>query len=199
MSDAILDKNNIATQAGNITVYNYDGVTREYISSSVEYLAMGVGIPANSAVDEPPAKKKGKATCRNAAGDGWESVADHRGETVYRIENGEPVEITAPGDYPTGTTTLFTSTPYDEWDGEKWVTDTDAQHAADVAAAEHQKTALLAAAQDTISIWQTELQLGIISDDDKASLISWLSYIKELQTVDTDASPDINWPVAPVA
>ena len=65
-------------------------------------------------------------------------------------------------------------------------------------AAEQQKTALLLEAQATISLWQTELQLGIISDDDKASLISWLSYIKALQTVDTDAASDINWPVSPV-
>lgn len=199
MTDAILDKNNIATQAGNITAYNYDGTTREYISSSVEYLAVGVGIPANSTVDEPPAKKKGKAICRDTSGAGWEYVADHRGETVYSTETGEAIEVTIPGDYPTGTTTTAPTTPYDEWDGEKWVTDTDAQHTADVAAAEQQKAALLATAQDAISIWQTELQLGIISDDDKASLISWLSYIKELQVVDTESAPDINWPVAPAA
>ncbi len=196
---AILDKNNIATTAGDLTVYNYAADTREYLSSAVEYLAVGVGIPANSAVDEPPAKKKGKAICRNADDAGWGYVADHRGETVYSTENGEPVEVTAPGDYPAGTTTTAPATPYDEWDGEKWVTDTDAQHTADVAAAEQQKAAMLAEAQATISIWQTELQLGIISDDDKASLISWLSYIKELQSVDTDAAPDINWPVAPAA
>ncbi len=199
MSDAILDKNNIATQAGNITVYNYDSSTREYISSSVEYLAVGVGIPANSAVDEPPAKKEGKAICRNAAGAGWVYVAEHRGETVYSTENGESIEVTAPGDYPEGTTTTAPATPYDEWDGEKWVTDADAQHADDVASAERRKAALLAEAQNTISIWQTELQLGIISDNDKASLISWLSYIKELQAVDTDMAPDINWQAVPEA
>ncbi|CAH6661969.1 tail fiber assembly protein [Pseudocitrobacter vendiensis] len=64
-------------------------------------------------------------------------------------------------------------------------------------AAAQRKAALLAEAQGAISIWQTELQLGIISEDDKASLISWLAYIKELQTVDTDAAPNINWPTAP--
>ncbi|HAV8470759.1 TPA: tail fiber assembly protein, partial [Escherichia coli] len=45
--------------------------------------------------------------------------------------------------------------------------------------------------------WQTELQLGIISDDDKASLINWLSYIKDIQAVDTSSAPDINWPESP--
>jgi hypothetical protein len=59
----------------------------------------------------------------------------------------------------------------------------EAQHAADVEAAEQQKAALLAEAQTTISLWQTELQLGIISDEDKASLIAWMNYIKAVQAV----------------
>ncbi|HAV1716392.1 TPA: tail fiber assembly protein [Enterobacter hormaechei subsp. steigerwaltii] len=66
-----------------------------------------------------------------------------------------------------------------------------------VAQAEMNKQSLLISARSTISIWQTELQLGIISDDDKASLINWLSYIKELQAIDTSSAPDINWPSQP--
>ncbi|EMA3598805.1 tail fiber assembly protein, partial [Salmonella enterica] len=53
MTHAELNNDQIATVAGNVTVYNYDGETREYLSSSVEYLAVGVGIPANSCIDEP--------------------------------------------------------------------------------------------------------------------------------------------------
>ncbi|ENJ2508540.1 tail fiber assembly protein [Escherichia coli] len=68
-----------------------------------------------------------------------------------------------------------------------------------VAQAEMNKQSLLISARSTISIWQTELQLGIISDDDKASLISWLSYIKELQAIDTSSAPDISWSSPPEA
>ncbi|EEW1971734.1 tail fiber assembly protein, partial [Escherichia coli] len=46
MHKAILNSELIATKAGDVTVYNYDGETREYISTSTEYLAVGVGIPA---------------------------------------------------------------------------------------------------------------------------------------------------------
>lgn len=53
MNNAILNDDLIAVQAGNIVVYNYDGETREYISESTEYLAVGVGIPANSCLDAP--------------------------------------------------------------------------------------------------------------------------------------------------
>lgn len=197
MAQAKLNSEFIATVAGDITVFNYDGETCEYLSSSVEYLPVGVGIPANSCTDAPGESKEEFAICRTADFTAWEYVADHRGETVYSTKTGESEIISLPGDYPEGTTTLAPATPYDTWNGNEWVTDTEAQHAADVEAAEQQKTALLLEAQATISLWQTELQLGIISDDDKASLISWLSYIKALQTVDTDAASDINWPVSP--
>ncbi|HCD9774105.1 tail fiber assembly protein [Enterobacter hormaechei] len=197
MTQAKLNSEFIATVAGDITVFNFEGETREYLSSSVEYLAVGVGIPANSCTDAPGESKEGLAICRTADFTAWEYVADHRGETVYSTETGEPEIVSLPGDYPEGTTTLAPATPYDKWDGSEWITDTEAQHVADVEAAEQQKAVLLLEAQATISLWQTELQLGIISDGDKASLISWLSYIKALQTVDTDAASDINWPVSP--
>lgn len=66
-----------------------------------------------------------------------------------------------------------------------------------VSQAEMNKQSLLISARSTISIWQTELQLGIISDDDKASLISWLAFIKEVQAIDTNSAPDISWPIPP--
>ncbi|QLO47191.1 tail fiber assembly protein [Enterobacter cloacae] len=199
MTDAILNNEKIATSAGDIKVYNYDGVTREYLSSMVEYLAVGVGIPANSCTDAPGESKDDFAICRTADSTAWEYVADHRGETVYSTETGEAVAITVPGDYPEGTTTQAPVTEYDTWNGSEWVTDTEAQHTAEVVAAEQQKAALLVQAQATISLWQTELQLGIISDEDKASLIAWMNYIKAVQAVDASAAPDINWPEKPEA
>ncbi|WP_285834325.1 tail fiber assembly protein [Escherichia coli] len=63
--------------------------------------------------------------------------------------------------------------------------------------AEQQKAQKLSDAQNKISLWQTELQLGIISDEDKASLIAWVGYIKELQSVDTSVVPDVDWPIEP--
>ncbi len=53
MNSAILNNELIAVQAGNIIVYNYDSETKEYISASTEYLAVGVGIPAYSCLDAP--------------------------------------------------------------------------------------------------------------------------------------------------
>ena len=109
MAKAKLSSEHIATVAGDITVFNYDGETREYLSSSVEYLAVGVGVPANACTEAPGEAKAGSAICRTADLTAWEYVADHRGETVYSTVTGEAVIISAPGDYPEGTTTLAPS------------------------------------------------------------------------------------------
>ncbi|MCV5169194.1 tail fiber assembly protein, partial [Escherichia coli] len=76
----------IAVQEGNIIVYNYNSETREYISASTEFLAVGVGIPAYSCLDAPGTHKAGYAICRSADLNSWEYVPDHRGETVYNTE-----------------------------------------------------------------------------------------------------------------
>ncbi|EPR5758409.1 tail fiber assembly protein, partial [Escherichia coli] len=160
MNKVVLNNELIAIKAGDITVYNYDGETREYISTSTEYLAVGVGIPACSCLDAPGAYKAGYAICRSADFNSWEYVPDHRGETVYSTETGESKEITAPGDYPENTTTIAPLTSYDKWDGEKWVTDTEAQHNAAVDAAEVRRQSLIDAAMASISLIQLKLQAG---------------------------------------
>jgi len=66
-----------------------------------------------------------------------------------------------------------------------------------VAYAEAEKGQKLSLATVTISLWQTELQLGIISDEDKASLIAWLAYIKALKNTDISNPSNINWPLLP--
>ncbi|EED3923826.1 tail fiber assembly protein [Salmonella enterica subsp. enterica serovar Give] len=63
--------------------------------------------------------------------------------------------------------------------------------------AEQKKSALLAVAKSTISLWQTELMLGAISDGDKSSLTEWMAYIKALQAVDISEPESITWPDAP--
>lgn len=112
MNKAVLNSELIAIKAGDITVYNYDGETREYISTSTEYLAVGVGIPACSCLDAPGTHKAGYAICRSVDLNSWEYVPDHRGEVVYSTETGDTKEITVPGDYPENTTTTGRQVPH---------------------------------------------------------------------------------------
>ncbi|KAB7668105.1 tail fiber assembly protein [Plesiomonas shigelloides] len=72
-------------------------------------------------------------------------------------------------------------------------------HDEEVAIADSQKSSLLQSASRKIGFWQTQLQLGMISDADKASLIAWMNYITALQSVDTSTAPDIDWPTTPDA
>ena len=193
-----LDENGFATEAGYITVYNYSGETREFISSSVEYLPFGVGVPGNSCIDAPGGKRDGFAIRRNTDLTGWEYVADHRGEIVYNTGTGESKEITALGDYPENTTTIAPLTPYDKWDGEKWVTDTEAQHSAAVEAAEAPRQSLIDAAMASISLIQLKLQAGRkLTQPENTRLNAVLDYIDAVTATDTSTAPDVIWPIPP--
>ncbi|NUC42212.1 tail fiber assembly protein [Escherichia coli] len=200
MDNAVLNSEFIATKAGDITVYNYDGETREYISTSSEYLAVGVGIPAYSCLDAPGIHREGYVICRSADFNSWEYVSDHRGETVYSTETGESKEITALGDYPENTTTIAPLTPYDKWDGEKWVTDTEAQYSAAVDAAEIQRQSLIDAAMASISLIQLKLQAGRkLTQTETTRLNAVLDYIDAVTATDTSTAPDVIWPELPEA
>ncbi|EGO4198465.1 tail fiber assembly protein, partial [Escherichia coli] len=163
-----------------------------------EYLAVGVGIPAYSCLDAPGTHKAGYAICRSADFNSWEYVPDHRGEIVFSTETGESKEITAPGDYPDNTTTIAPLTPYDKWDGEKWVTDTEAQHSAAVDAAEAQRQSLIDTAMASISLIQLKLQAGRnLTQAETSRLNTVLDYIDAVTATDTSTAPDIIWPVFP--
>ena len=200
MEQAILGKDGYALNDGEIIVHNYDGETREYISTSTEYLAVGVGIPACSCLDAPGTHKAGYAICRSVDLNSWEYVPDHRGEVVYSTETGDTKEITVPGDYPENTTTIAPLTPYDEWDGEKWVTDTEAQHSAAVGAAEAQRQSLIDTAMASICLIQLKLQAGRnLTQAETARLNAVLDYIDAVTATDTSTAPDVIWPELPEA
>ncbi|EBS2937772.1 tail fiber assembly protein [Salmonella enterica subsp. enterica serovar Poona] len=199
MAKAELNQDMIATVAGEITVYNYDGETREYLSSSVEYLAVGVGIPANSCVDAPGEKKEGFAICRTADLSSWEYITDHRGQTVYSTETRQQIEVTALGSYPEGTTPNAPASPYDKWDGEKWVTDSAAKHEGDIADAEQHRQTLLEQVDELTSDWRVELMLGDISEENKKRLSSWMAYKTAVKAVDVSTAPNVSWPAQPEA
>lgn len=200
MDNAVLNSELIATKAGNISVYNYDGESREYISTSTEYLAIGVGIPECSCLDAPGPYKTGYAICRSEDFNSWIYVPDHRGEIVYSTETGESKEIKAPGDYPENTTTIAPLSPYDKWDGEKWVTDTEAQHNAAVDAAEAQRQSLIDAAMASISLIQLKLQAGRkLTQAETTRLNAVLDYIDAVMATDTSTVPNVIWPELPEA
>lgn len=191
----LFDKNGNAIETTTVTVYGFDQKTREYQATYNVRILAGTGIPGFSTMQAVPNSKAGYAFVWN--GNSWQALEDHRGEKAYEKATGYAVIIKELGVPDDKYTLLEPASPYDKWDGEAWVTDAAAQHSADVAAVEQNKQNLLAAARSTISIWQTELQLGSISEEDKNQLIAWLAYIKAVQAIDASTAPEINWPVHP--
>lgn len=63
--------------------------------------------------------------------------------------------------------------------------------------AEQERQYRLNVATDAISIWQTKLLLGRLSDSDKVKLNSWLDYIDSLNEIDMETAPEVSWPDIP--
>lgn len=195
MAKVTLDKDGLSKAGGTLRVYCYDEQSGEFIGAVDEFLPQGVGLPAHTCLIAPPAAQANKATVYL---DGrWQSVPDHRGEMVYPISGGPPVKITALGDYPAGTTTQAPATDFDRWDGEKWVTDIDAQQQSLLKVAASEKVARVTEANSITQAWQTQLLLGIITDADRAVLTAWMKYVQDVQATDIAKAPDIKWPEKP--
>lgn len=197
MQSAVLE-NGFAVVPGDIVVFNYDHLTRIYLSQTTEFIPVGVSIPANACTDKPLAAKSGYVVCRNSKLTGWEYLADHRGETVWNTKTAEPLQITVPGDYPPDTTIYPPSTPYDKWNGERWVTDEVAQQAAEVADANATKAALINSASEQIAPLQDAVDLDMATDSEKKYYNEWRKYRLLLARVDTSTAPRITWPESPV-
>ena len=195
MAKATLDKNGLAKADGTLTVYGYDALTGEFTGAVQEFLAQGVGLPACACLTAPPDAQAGTVAVYQDGS--WQSVPDHRGETVYPVSGGTPVKITALGDYPADTTTQAPATAFDKWDGEKWVTDSDAQQQSRRDAAASEKAARVSEANGITQAWQTQLLLGIITNADKATLTAWMKYVQAVQAADVSGAPDISWPEKP--
>ncbi|MFX4313398.1 tail fiber assembly protein [Enterobacter sp. 63] len=193
MTSAVLDKNKIATVAGNITVYNFDAQTGEFTGSGDEYLVVGVGIPAHSTDIDPGAASIGYVMVFSERR--WPQQEDHRGEVVYSTTDRSSSTIDYIGALKDGFTRLEPVTDYDSWDGGVWVTDISAQHTAAVAAANLHVQQLIDSAMSSISVIQLKLQAGrTLTEAEKTKLNTVLDYIDAVNTVDTSTAPDITLP-----
>ncbi len=198
---AELGENGLSKKAGWITVYHVNQSTGEYQSASMEYLMLGVGLPAYSYPDEPELPPAGQALLRTSDGSGWEHVPDYRGKTAYNTETREALLITSIGELAEEFTLLEPATAYDAWDGETWVTDTQAQQAAELQAAQQaaqqELTSRLTVANARIQTLSDAVDLDMATDEEKAALTEWKTYRVMLNRIDVSTAPDIDWPEQP--
>ncbi|TBR63992.1 tail fiber assembly protein, partial [Escherichia sp. E1S7] len=129
----------------------------------------------------------------------WKWLTDHRNEIVYSTMDGTFSAVDYIGEVKEGFTTSAPATPHDVWDGEKWVTDSEAQHVAEVAAAETEKQTHIYQTNTYINSkqWPGKAAMGRLKDTEKEQYNLWLDYLDALEAVDILNAPDINWPVTP--
>lgn len=194
---SLFDKNGNATETHVATVSSYDAMTGEFIDTYDVRIIDGTGIPAFSTLTIAPEPEKGFAYIWN--GLSWDAVPDFRGMTAYIKESVEVVTVRDIGELAETLTLIKPLTPFDKWDGMQWVTDTDAQHASDVATADAEKQSRIDQANDYMNNkqWPGKSALGRMKDTEKGQYNLWLDYLDALEAVDTSSAPDIKWPTPP--
>lgn len=196
-------KFDMSNKAQTVKTFNVRSDTKEFIGQSDCYIPAHTGLPANCTLTPPPEIPVGSVAVYDGEQDNWKIIEDHRGQIVFSTKTGESQVITVLGPLPLDTVSTGPTEQYMKWDGSEWVHDAEAEKAAFQAQAESQRQYLLSAANSTIADWRTELQLEVITDDDRASLIKWMAYIKDLKAMDLGEIFDIAgyeaiyWPQTP--
>lgn len=193
---AVLGKNGLATTAGWLTVYNASVQNGEYTGASVEYIPVGVGLPANGYQDAPQLPADSSQAIQRQ-GSEWLLVADHRGKTAYQTQNRQPVVINTIGELSDELTFSAPSTPFDSWNGKKWVTDKAKQHQSQVEAARIELTQRTDTATAVIAPLQDAVDTELATDEDRAALLAWKKYRVALSRIKTEDAPGITWPEIP--
>lgn len=78
-----------------------------------------------------------------------------------------------------------------------WVDIPPPTHAEQVAQAEQKKQQLLSDASAAIAPLQYAVDLDMATDDEKVLLLKWKKYTVEVNRIDIDKAPDIEWPDKP--
>ncbi|MBT0503167.1 tail fiber assembly protein [Morganella morganii subsp. morganii] len=196
---AVFDENGLATVPGWAKIYRAHPLTREYTGTAMDYVPFGFSVVGDAYTDEPELPAPGFAIVRSEDGKRWLHVEDHRGKTAYDKTTKEKVLINTVGTLPDNLTLLEPQTPFDKWDGEKWVTDKAEQHAHEVAVAESKKQSLLAEAEQEIAMLERKIRLNMATETDQAKLTEWEIYSVKLTDTDTSAGAGTEWPTPPVS
>ncbi|HHS2249699.1 TPA: tail fiber assembly protein [Salmonella enterica subsp. enterica] len=179
-----------------IRVYNLRADTNEFIGAGDAWIAPHTGLPANCTDIAPPDIPASHIAVFDPETETWSLHEDHRGETVYDTQTGNPVYISEPGPLPENVTSVSPDGEYQKWDGKAWVKDEAAETAARLHEAEGTKSRLLQMASGKIAPLQDAVDLGIATDDEKAQLDEWKKYRVLINRVDTSAP---SWPDKPVS
>lgn len=193
----LFDKNGNATETHTVTVSGFDSITGEFVNTYDVRIFAGTGIPGFSTLTLAPAADAGHVVCWN--GSEWQQVIDLRGSTAYETATGDAVVVKELGPLADELTSVVPNTPYDSWDGTKWVTDTEIAKKVAIEKEEQQRSVLLFSTNNYISDrqWPGKAAIGRLKGDELTQYNLWLDYLDALYAVDTSTAPDIDWPQPP--
>ena len=77
-------------------------------------------LPAGCVDSEPPAAKAGQAAQWQPDSQTWHYIADYRGQTAYRTDNGQPETVQTAGELPPELTLTPRPSEYHTWSGKAW-------------------------------------------------------------------------------
>ncbi|WP_350307531.1 tail fiber assembly protein [Photorhabdus viridis] len=195
---AVLGKDGLAIQAGWIKVYHSNQITREFTSSDIEYVMLGVSLSAGAYPDAPELPDSDdEAVCRSVDSKCWEILPDYRGKIAYDTKTRAQTEITEIGELPDTLTFKQPNTHFDKWTGKEWVTDEAVLKASQIDQAEQQRITLHQHANETVMLLQYAVDTELVSEEEKALLFGWKKYLVLLSRVDTSLAPDVTWPEMP--
>ncbi|EEP1514395.1 DUF4376 domain-containing protein [Salmonella enterica] len=106
-----------------VRVYNLRADTNEFIGASDAWIAPHTGLPSNCTDIAPPDIPASHIAVFDHETETWSLNEDHRGETVYDTQTGNPIYISEPGPLPENTTTQAPGSPVDKFENGKWVAD----------------------------------------------------------------------------
>lgn len=175
--------------------FDKDGVLSETVFP--ETPGFGVQIPANGIeLDESLPVKEGYVWLHNNGE--IIQVKDNRG-TYYLKETGEAVTYKELGDIPNTLTKKAPTSPYDKWDGKKWLKDEEAETQALKQQAVTQRDNYLVMASEKIAPLQDAVDIDEATDEEVAKLKEWKKYRVQLNRLESQSGfpREIDWPVVP--
>lgn len=117
----LFDDNGFAIKTCRVRVYNYSKPDNEYISTSMEHVVEGSGIPALSTLTPVNSDKDGFTQVFDPVKNKWEYVEDHRYDDVYNTQTKQLEKIAYLGPLHENHTLLAPPSPDHDFINGEWV------------------------------------------------------------------------------
>lgn len=171
----LFNKNGFAIKDCRVLVYNYDFENNEYISSTMEHVVAGSGIPANSTFVKPLNHKDGFTQVFNEEKQEWQYVEDHRYDDVYNIETKQKEDIKYLGKLKPEHTLLAPPSADHEFINGEWIITEEKQAELDA----QEKQSEIDALENELNQLKQDLVFAQAMGDDITDIVARVKEVRE--------------------